>query len=93
MLDLSKIEAGQQVIVPEIIEMDELLGELNDFFQGYSKSKGKEAVKLVFNKFDNPANVEIITDKGKLKQILINLVNNALKFTNSGKIEVSCGNR
>jgi PAS domain S-box-containing protein len=89
-LDISKIEAGQLPINIEECNLHELFGELTIFFKEHQKKIGKEDIKLRIQAFVNPPNNIILTDKVKLKQIFINLVSNAFKFTNEGKIEGGC---
>jgi PAS domain S-box-containing protein len=89
-LDLSKIEAGEQKVSFEKVDLNSLLSELNNFFQDYKKMKGKDTVKIIFHPFVNTSTSELKTDRIKLRQIFINLISNALKFTNAGSIEISC---
>lgn len=89
-LDLSRIESGQQRIYTDKCDLNQLFCDLHSFFLQEIKKKGKGAVKLVFHNIEPPVLSSIITDSGKLKQILINLINNAIKFTNEGQIEIGC---
>ncbi|MEG3894110.1 MULTISPECIES: ATP-binding protein [unclassified Microcoleus] len=83
-LDLSKIESGRTTLNPKKFDLYRLLNELEDMFQ--LKADEKE-LQLVFERStDVPQYVE--TDELKLRQILINLLNNALKFTNEGGVSV-----
>lgn len=83
-LDLSKIEASKL----QIEEMQVLLpGMLDDIF-GLIKSKIEEK-KLTFDlEIEYPIPSHIQTDPTRLKQILINLLNNAIKFTDDGSVRL-----
>jgi len=89
-LDLSRIESGKQSINFEPCDLNILFDELNDMFQIYRMKKEKHAIRLLFYPICDPSKSVIITDKMKLRQIFINLINNAFKFTDKGKIEVGC---
>jgi PAS domain S-box-containing protein len=89
-LDISKIESGQVNISTEEFKLDELCHELKELFNLQQKRLNKNQLSLSFHLSDNLVNEIVIADKGKLKQILINLIGNALKFTNDGSINVSC---
>ena len=76
-LDMSKIEAGRTVLHSAAFNLHLLLQTIQEMFQLRATAKG------LFLKFDLEPNlpVSIITDEGKLRQILINLLGNAIKFT------------
>jgi signal transduction histidine kinase/CheY-like chemotaxis protein len=83
-LDLSKIEAGRTTLNPKKIDLYRLLCDVEDMFQ--LKADDKQ-LQLIFDLApDLPQYVE--TDELKLRQVLINLLNNALKFTDQGGVSV-----
>jgi len=83
-LDLSKIESGRTSLNPKKFDLYRLLSDLEDMFE--LKADDKQ-LQLIFEcSPDVPQYVE--TDELKLRQILINLLNNALKFTDEGSIIV-----
>lgn len=84
-LDLSKIEAGQIVINREPIDLHHLLRSCTSLHAAYAQRKGLE---LTFRKSD-VLHRHILTDQLRLKQIVLNLIGNAVKFTETGKVEVS----
>ena len=89
-LDISKIESGQLDINNEECDIIELFDELYAFFSEQQIRLDKQQIALNF-KFDGDKSYAIVkTDKVKLKQILINLVGNAFKFTKNGSIECAC---
>lgn len=83
-LDLSKIEAGRTTLNPKKIDIYRLLCDVEDMFQLKADDK---KLQLIFDRSpDVPQYVE--TDELKLRQVLINLLNNALKFTDEGGVSV-----
>lgn len=80
-LELSKIEAGATSLEPEVTNLSSLLNETLDMVRVRADQAGL-ALYAEFEKL--PAYV--IVDGFKLKQILINLLGNAIKFTLSGKV-------
>ncbi|MBV6624315.1 MAG: response regulator [Rivularia sp. (in: Bacteria)] len=81
-LDMSKIEAGKTVLHSEVFNLHLLLQTLQEMFQLRATAKG------LFLKFNLGSNLPqcIVTDEGKLRQILINLLGNAIKFTENGGV-------
>lgn len=89
-LDISKIESGQFPVILEECDLNELFTELQTFFIENQKRIGKNHINFSLKASCEPYHTTIITDKGKLKQIFINLIGNAFKFTDNGKIEGGC---
>lgn len=87
-LDLSKIEAGQMDILQTRVFVNEILDNLLTTFKEQQKTMNKEAITL--NAFMPDNSIAIFTDGFRLRQILNNLVSNALKFTESGEISFGC---
>ena len=83
-LDLSKIEAGKMEIREEDLLLEELIEEVANTATPLALEKG-----LSFNVKRN-CNTRLVlnTDRGKVAQVLINLIGNAIKFTEKGKIEL-----
>jgi signal transduction histidine kinase len=89
-LDISKIESGQLTVNAEDIQLEKVFHEMESFFLEYQKRIRKQNIRfdiVLDSKIDN---YSINTDPAKLKQILINLVGNAFKYTHTGNIEVGC---
>lgn len=82
-LDFSKIEAGMMNVISEQVSLPALLERVEGMFAEAVLKKGLE-LKLTTSAL--PARVR--TDGGRLAQVLINLVGNAVKFTDSGVIEL-----
>ncbi|HEY9701318.1 MAG TPA: histidine kinase dimerization/phospho-acceptor domain-containing protein, partial [Allocoleopsis sp.] len=83
-LELSKIEAGKNIFIPQDFDLYYFLKNLENMFR--LKASNKE-LALTFI-WDKTLPQYIRTDKVKLRQILINLLNNAIKFTQKGSISV-----
>ncbi|MBU1057282.1 MAG: response regulator [Proteobacteria bacterium] len=83
-LDLSTIEAGRVVLKKYVFDFSALLDEIEDMFRIYATNKQEN---LVFKR-SNKIPQFIHSDPVKLRQILINLLNNAFKFTKKGSITV-----
>ena len=81
-LDLSKIEAGKTTLNLENVDLHHLLQDLEDMFQLQAINNGLE---LIFE-YQELTPQHIYTDGVKLRQVLINLLSNALKFTHSGTV-------
>jgi two-component system chemotaxis sensor kinase CheA len=82
-LDISKIEADALNIYKNNISLKKLIEELYDLFTPISQNKNIEFI----NNFQI-INDNIFTDEQRTKQIIKNLVSNAIKFTNEGKVEI-----
>jgi signal transduction histidine kinase/DNA-binding response OmpR family regulator len=84
-LDLSKVEAGKMEVVVDLVVPSRLVGSLKDTFEPLAAQKG---LKLTLNVApDAPASIE--TDSQRLRQILRNLLANALKFTERGEVALN----
>ena len=84
-LDFSKIEAGEMDIEKNEIHPLELASEIESMVQGQAKKKGLDFTI----QYNFPLPEKIISDPLRLKQILLNLCSNAIKFTDSGSIQLS----
>jgi PAS domain S-box-containing protein len=86
-LDLSKIEAGKMELHTEPFDIRQVIHQTADLFEEKARRKGVELVYLVHH--DVPAIV--LGDPGRLRQVLTNLLGNAVKFTAAGEITVRVG--
>lgn len=84
-IEISKIEAGEQEIKNSIFDISEIMQYHIDFFQLQANQKG---ITLSIAEQISPEQSFVETDKYKLESILTNLVKNALKFTSQGTIKL-----
>lgn len=89
-LDISKIESGQLTVSNESCDLSSLFAELKNFFTEQQNRLDKKQINFFFTYNHEVDNLQILTDTVKLKQIFINLIGNAFKFTDSGSIECGC---
>lgn len=89
-LDFAKIEAGHLAVFPEKCNMGDFVDKLYSLSLEYQCRVEKEHVDFRLNISKNIRSATVIIDQAKLRQILMNLIRNAFKFTNSGTIEVGC---
>ncbi|MDP2217117.1 MAG: PAS domain S-box protein [Methanolobus sp.] len=83
-LDLSKIEAGKLELDPERTDLIELSEQIADIVKYKAHEKGLELLLNISP--DLPR--YIVADRLRLKQVLVNLLGNAVKFTETGEIEL-----
>jgi PAS domain S-box-containing protein len=81
-LDMSKIEAGRMELNPKIFSLSGLLDDLATMFRLRAEAKRLRFEMLV----DGESAPYVVADEGKLRQALINLVGNAIKFTERGQV-------
>jgi PAS domain S-box-containing protein len=84
-LDFSKIEAGKMTIEPIDFEVRSLVEDVGELLSRAAQTKGVELINLI--RPDVPTMVK--GDPGRIRQVLLNLVNNAVKFTSVGEVVVS----
>ncbi|MCX7173336.1 MAG: ATP-binding protein [Proteobacteria bacterium] len=84
-LDFSKIEAGKLEVRPEAASISKALEAVRNIYSGNASSKGV----LLKCSVDPKISPALIVDPLRLRQILNNLVSNALKFTDKGHIEIN----
>jgi PAS domain S-box-containing protein len=86
-LDFSKIEAGKLKIEKRQFKLDDMLSELASVIGVKAEEKDLE---IIFSLASNLP-LEVIGDSLRLSQVLLNLCNNAVKFTHQGEILISIG--
>jgi signal transduction histidine kinase/CheY-like chemotaxis protein len=90
-LDISKIEMGQMKLCESPTNIEKLLKELYSYYQLKQENLSQNAkFKLMLNIDKNLGCLNIQTDGQRLKQILMNFLDNAFKFTNEGSITLDC---
>ena len=84
-LDFSKLEAGQVEIVVAPSNPRQVLEDAMDLFSGQAQEKGLDLVMTGLDQL--PAGLALAPDR--IRQILLNLIGNAVKFTDSGRVELN----
>ncbi len=85
-IDISKIESGVDKAHPVIFNLQELIRETHVLFQPLADRKN---LTLIFNNNLPPNLVHISIDPAKLRNALNNIIENAIKFTDTGGIEIN----
>ena len=84
-IDIAKIESGQIEIIQERIDLHGLMKEIYAMYAARDEIKHNQDIKLILEN-DISASFWIKSDEIRVKQVLSNLLNNALKFTHKGSI-------
>ena len=84
LLDIAKIEANQIKIEIQPINLNEVLAQIHSILENKAKASNLE---FNFSTGANDLQTNILTDGIRLRQILINLINNAIKFTPKGQVK------
>lgn len=85
LMEISKLETGELKSEIEEVYLYEIL---NDIIESLNYKAEKENIKLIVNEFDH--DIQVKADKNQLKQVLINLIENGIKYnTSKGKVEVT----
>jgi signal transduction histidine kinase len=82
-LSYARIDAGQESVTVEPVDVTHLVCETVDLLRPHAQSRNLD-LRLV-----TPGAIEIVTDPRKVRQIVLNLAGNALKFTEQGFVEVA----
>ncbi len=83
-LDYSKLEAGQVAIHRQPTQTRTFLSDIHDMFASQAAARGLELSLTV----DQAAPAEINIDPDRLRQVLVNLIGNAVKFTETGRVDI-----
>jgi len=84
-LDFSRIESGKMPLQPSAVEIRKCLSDVADLYSATAQAKGV-SVRL---EVDQAVPKALCTDPGRLRQILLNLIGNAVKFTPAGEVVIS----
>lgn len=84
-LDLAKIESGKLSLIPTRCNIMEVIQSVNRIFSGVARQKG------LYLRFNQDANEvpDLSLDAGRMKQVLSNILSNAIKFTDTGGVTVN----
>ena len=84
-LDLSKIEAGRLEIKPEPVNLLKLIEDIKQIFSVKIKNKNLQFLLEIDKRLPNI----LLIDQTRIRQILFNLVGNAIKFTETGSVSIA----
>jgi two-component system, sensor histidine kinase RpfC len=84
-LDLSKIEEGKVVIAKEPMDLHRVVGSVSKLMRSQAEAKG---LRLSLN-IASDVPFAVNGDEGHLRQVLLNLVGNAIKFTDTGEVRLN----
>ena len=88
-LDLSKVEAGKMKLTSTEYHLKTLVGSVVNMMDVMASQRGI----LLENEYDMSIPCRYIGDSDRIKQVLINILNNALKFTKEGRVKISIAGR
>lgn len=88
LLDLSKIESGGLELFPRKINIKQLVKEINDTSNLLKVEQEKTRLQISYDEPDVDGSTSVYTDPYRLKQILYNLIVNAIKNTQEGEINI-----
>ncbi|UCH15723.1 MAG: response regulator [Bacteroidales bacterium] len=86
-IDIAKIEAGQLKVKSETVNVKSILKDLYTTLKEEINNRGLSGLELVFTNAGNKEDTIIKNDEFRLRHVMKNLLNNALKFTEKGFIE------
>ncbi len=86
-LDLSRIEAGRMEIIPGPVNLHRLITGIDQVFRAKADEKGLKLLTQV----DPELPEFLMLDEVRLRQVILNLVGNAIKFTENGSVRVRGG--
>lgn len=83
-LDIAKIESGTLTVHPEVLDIAPLIQEVLNLQQVQLREKALDLIAPTFS-----APIWVVADRPKLKQVLLNIVYNAIKFTDQGHVQIT----
>ncbi len=86
-IDLSKLDAGQMELEEQVFSVQRLLSELFSFFNEELQTQGKTNIQLLVKGMSADSDWWVVGDLEKIRRVLKNLIDNALKFTHQGFVE------
>jgi signal transduction histidine kinase/CheY-like chemotaxis protein len=85
-LDISKMEAGHLVFYETPVSLQSIIDDCNEWVSIKADEKGLEYRLICDEKF---LNIQLLIDELRIRQIVFNLLGNAIKFTNNGSVQLS----
>jgi len=89
-IEISKIEAG---IIHTSFKVTDINGKLEELVTFFKQEASQKGLKLSLKKVLPLQDKNLLTDENMLNSILTNLIKNAIKYTNSGFVEVGCSKK
>jgi signal transduction histidine kinase len=84
-LDISRIEAGRLVLEPAAVDLHQIVEDVACLLFPMARNKGLDLVTDI----SHDATWRVYADENRIRQIVMNLIGNAIKFTSSGRVVVS----
>jgi signal transduction histidine kinase len=86
--DIAQVESGSMAIEEQACDINDLLSSIQTYFNFEKGAVGKDNLQVRLNRANKNSEFSILTDKYKLRRTISNLVENALKYTEEGSIEI-----
>jgi signal transduction histidine kinase len=90
LVDMALLHSGQISLKPDDFSLHQLFLELHQKFKEYGQNLGRKNVRVTHTLAGPLQNAFVRTDRYRLKQVLIHLIQNAFKFTATGTIDFGC---
>ncbi|OQX72500.1 MAG: hypothetical protein B6D61_13635, partial [Bacteroidetes bacterium 4484_249] len=91
-IDIAKIESDQLRIVKSTCQISQMFDDFGNSYSNYLKERGIKDIEFVITKGISGDDFSILSDPYRFKQIMNNLISNALKFTKKGVVEIGYKN-
>ncbi len=85
LIEISMIEAGEMMMSFRYFDLNSFMSEIENDFKSFAEERGK---KLIIKYVDK--SVEVLGDKARLKNVISNLISNAVKYNPNDLIEIIC---
>ena len=86
--DIAQVESGSMEMEEEACNINDLLSAVQTYFNFEKGTVGKDNLQVKLNRANKDSGFSILADKYKLRRTISNLVENALKYTEEGSIEI-----
>ena len=86
-IDIAKLESGQLIIEKQDFDLNNLLNKIFEIFNENKKLISKDHLELKFDNNKKNERIQIFSDPLRIQQVLSNLINNGLKYTEKGFVE------